>query len=66
MPYLVKFSRHGSGESTECQKLPGDRPAQPQKIIECAVMAIMVVLAIHGGAGGDGPWKGQTDLDPAH
>ncbi len=22
-----------------CQKLPGDRPAQPQKIIECAVMA---------------------------
>ena len=25
----------------------------------------MVVLAIHGGAGGDGPWKGQTDLDPA-
>ena len=25
----------------------------------------MFVLAIHGGAGGDGPWKGQTDLDPA-
>jgi len=25
----------------------------------------MVALAIHGGAGGDGPWKGQTDLDPA-
>ena len=21
-------------------------------------------LAIHGGAGGDGPWKGSTDLDP--
>ena len=21
-------------------------------------------LAIHGGAGGDGPWKGPTDLDP--
>jgi len=25
----------------------------------------MVVLAIHGGAGGDGPWGGPTDLDPA-
>ena len=25
----------------------------------------MVKLAIHGGAGGDGPWKGPTDLDPA-
>ena len=24
----------------------------------------MVKLAIHGGAGGDGPWKGPTDLDP--
>ena len=24
----------------------------------------MVGLAIHGGAGGDGPWKGPTDLDP--
>ena len=24
----------------------------------------MVSLAIHGGAGGDGPWKGPTDLDP--
>ena len=24
----------------------------------------MVRLAIHGGAGGDGPWKGQSDLDP--
>jgi beta-aspartyl-peptidase (threonine type) len=24
----------------------------------------MVRLAIHGGAGGDGPWKGPTDLDP--
>ena len=24
----------------------------------------MVALAIHGGAGGDGPWKGPTDLDP--
>ena len=22
-----------------CQKLPGDKPAQPQKIIECAVIA---------------------------
>ena len=22
-------------------------------------------LAIHGGAGGDGPWKGPTELDPA-
>ena len=24
----------------------------------------MVALAIHGGAGGDGPWKGPTNLDP--
>ena len=24
----------------------------------------MVRLAIHGGAGGDGPWKGPSDLDP--
>ena len=24
----------------------------------------MVKLAIHGGAGGDGPWRGQTELDP--
>ena len=24
----------------------------------------MVRIAIHGGAGGDGPWKGPTDLDP--
>lgn len=24
----------------------------------------MVVLAIHGGAGGDGPWGGPTELDP--
>ena len=24
----------------------------------------MVAFAIHGGAGGDGPWKGPTDLDP--
>tara|TARA_Y100001980_G_C14546502_1_gene326642 strand:+ start:522 stop:1469 length:948 start_codon:yes stop_codon:yes gene_type:complete len=24
----------------------------------------LVALAIHGGAGGDGPWKGPTDLDP--
>ena len=24
----------------------------------------MVGLAIHGGAGGDGPWKGPSDLDP--
>ena len=24
----------------------------------------MIRLAIHGGAGGDGPWKGPTDLDP--
>ena len=24
----------------------------------------MVGLAIHGGAGGDGPWEGPTDLDP--
>jgi len=24
----------------------------------------VVSLAIHGGAGGDGPWKGPTDLDP--
>ena len=24
----------------------------------------MVVLLIHGGAGGDGPWAGQTALDP--
>ncbi len=24
----------------------------------------MVSLAIHGGAGGDGPWKGPTNLDP--
>ncbi len=23
------------------------------------------VLAIHGGAGGDGPWKGMSSLDPA-
>jgi beta-aspartyl-peptidase (threonine type) len=25
---------------------------------------MVVSLAIHGGAGGDGPWKGPTDLDP--
>ena len=25
---------------------------------------MLVSLAIHGGAGGDGPWKGPTDLDP--
>ena len=25
---------------------------------------MVVGLAIHGGAGGDGPWKGPTDLDP--
>jgi len=24
----------------------------------------MTVLVIHGGAGGDGPWKGLSDLDP--
>ena len=24
----------------------------------------MVVLAVHGGAGGDGPWHGMTDADP--
>lgn len=24
----------------------------------------MAIIAIHGGAGGDGPWKGLTDLDP--
>ncbi|MCH1539845.1 MAG: isoaspartyl peptidase/L-asparaginase [Candidatus Poseidonia sp.] len=24
----------------------------------------MVVLAVHGGAGGDGPWGGMTDVDP--
>ncbi len=24
----------------------------------------MVVLAVHGGAGGDGPWRGMTDADP--
>ena len=24
----------------------------------------MVVLVIHGGAGGDGPWLGKTPLDP--
>ena len=24
----------------------------------------MVVLAVHGGAGGDGPWRGLTDADP--
>ena len=24
----------------------------------------MAVIAIHGGAGGDGPWKGMTELDP--
>ena len=23
------------------------------------------VLVIHGGAGGDGPWKGMTSLDPS-
>ena len=22
------------------------------------------VLAVHGGAGGDGPWRGMTDADP--
>ena len=25
---------------------------------------MVVGLAIHGGAGGDGPWEGPTDLDP--
>ena len=25
---------------------------------------MVVSLATHGGAGGDGPWKGPTDLDP--
>lgn len=25
----------------------------------------MVVLAVHGGAGGDGPWRGLTEADPA-
>lgn len=25
----------------------------------------MVVLAVHGGAGGDGPWRGLTQADPA-
>ena len=25
----------------------------------------MVILVIHGGAGGDGPWLGKTSLDPA-
>lgn len=25
----------------------------------------MVVLAVHGGAGGDGPWRGLTKADPA-
>lgn len=25
----------------------------------------MVILAIHGGAGGDGPWGGPTAMDPA-
>jgi beta-aspartyl-peptidase (threonine type) len=24
----------------------------------------MVVLAVHGGAGGDGPWRGMTEADP--
>ena len=24
----------------------------------------VVVLAVHGGAGGDGPWRGMTDADP--
>lgn len=24
----------------------------------------VAIIAIHGGAGGDGPWKGMTDLDP--
>ena len=24
----------------------------------------MAILALHGGAGGDGPWRGLTDLDP--
>ena len=24
----------------------------------------MVILAVHGGAGGDGPWRGMTDADP--
>ena len=24
----------------------------------------LVVLAVHGGAGGDGPWRGMTDADP--
>lgn len=24
----------------------------------------MVLLAVHGGAGGDGPWRGMTDADP--
>ena len=24
----------------------------------------MVVLAVHGGAGGDGPWRGMTNADP--
>lgn len=27
-------------------------------------MIILAVIAIHGGAGGDGPWKGMTELDP--
>ena len=25
----------------------------------------MAILVIHGGAGGDGPWRGKTPLDPA-
>src|SRR6056300_1269074 len=24
----------------------------------------MVLLSVHGGAGGDGPWRGMTDADP--
>ena len=24
----------------------------------------LAILALHGGAGGDGPWRGLTDLDP--
>ena len=24
----------------------------------------MAILALHGGAGGDGPWRGMTTLDP--
>lgn len=24
----------------------------------------MAILALHGGAGGDGEWRGMSDLDP--